>query len=138
MLKFWAAWVPRSVRPARVPAQPRHFGTGASLRGCGCCVVMGEQAATNLASIPLPPRDRQWVETFPCAICGGPAVIVATDGETAKPIRICADHLPAEARAVYDRLRARGWRAPAPRVRALFDAHPHGQRIGRRIKMETD
>lgn len=99
---------------------------------------MGEQAATNLASIPLPPRDSQLVETFPCAICGAPAVIVAADGETGKPIRICADHLPAEARAVYDRLRARGWRAPAPSVRALFDAHPHGQRIGRRIKMETE
>ena len=96
------------------------------------------EPATDLASIPLPPRDGRWVETFPCAICGAPAVIVAADRESGKPIRICADHLPAEARAVYDRLRARGWRAPAPRGRAFFDAHPHGQRVGRRIKMEFD
>jgi hypothetical protein len=91
-----------------------------------------------IGPIPLPPRDLRAVETFPCAICGGPAVIVAADDETGAPIRICADHLPAEARAVYDRLRARGWRAPAPRVRALFDAHPYGQRIGQRIKMEFE
>jgi hypothetical protein len=71
-------------------------------------------------------------------ICGAPAVIVAADSETGRPIRICADHLPPEARAVYDRLRARGWRVPAPRGRALFEAHPHGQRIGRRIKIEPD
>lgn len=91
-------------------------------------------------SIPLPPRDRREreVEIFACAICGGPAVIVASDAETGAPIRICADHLPAEARAVYDRLRARGWRAPAPRARALFDAHPYGQRVGQRIKMEYE
>ena len=94
--------------------------------------------STPLRSIPLPPRDRKWVETFPCAVCGAPAVIVASDAEDGKPIRICADHLPAEARAVYDRLRARGWRAPAPRARALFDAHPHGQRIGHRIVVETE
>ncbi|HXR86424.1 MAG TPA: hypothetical protein VN728_05625 [Stellaceae bacterium] len=91
-----------------------------------------------LSSIPLPPRDSRWVETFPCAICGAPAVIMATDAENGRQIRICADHLPAEARAVYDRLRARGWRAPAPRARALFEAHPHGQRVGRRINMEFD
>jgi putative intracellular protease/amidase len=91
-----------------------------------------------IGPIPLPLRDRRAVETFPCAICGGPAVIIAADAETGTPIRICADHLPAEARAVYDRLRARGWRAPAPRVRALFDAHPYGQRVGQRIKMEFD
>jgi hypothetical protein len=88
--------------------------------------------------IPLPPRDRKPVEAFPCAICGAPAVIVAADADSGKPIRICADHLPAEARAVYDRLRARGWRAPAPRARALFHAHPHGQRVGQRIKMEPE
>lgn len=88
--------------------------------------------------IPLPPRDTKFVATSPCAICGAPAVIVAADAESGKPIRICADHLPPEARAVYDRLRMRGWRAPAPRGRALFEAHPHGQRIGRRIVMEFD
>jgi hypothetical protein len=91
-----------------------------------------------IGSIPLPPRDRKAVETFPCAICGAPAVIVAADAESGDPMHICADHLPAEARAVYDRLRARGWRAPAPRVRALFDAHPYGQRVGQRIKMEFE
>jgi hypothetical protein len=91
-----------------------------------------------IGPIPLPPRDRRAVETFPCAICGAPAVIVAADAESGEPIRICADHLPAEARAVYDRLRARGWRAPAPRVRALFDAHPYGQRVGQRIKVEFE
>jgi hypothetical protein len=91
-----------------------------------------------IAPIPLPPRDRRAVETFPCAICGGPAVILAADAETGKQIRICADHLRADARAVYDWLRARGWRAPAPSVRALFDAHPYGQRVGQRIKMEFD
>ncbi|HEX3971289.1 MAG TPA: hypothetical protein VHX19_08190 [Stellaceae bacterium] len=93
-----------------------------------------------IGPIPLPPRDRsdREVETFPCAICGAPAVIVAADAESGAPIRICADHLPAEARAVYDRLRVRGWRAPAPRVRALFDAHPYGQRVGQRIKMEYE
>jgi hypothetical protein len=91
-----------------------------------------------ISPFPLPPRDHRAVETFPCAICGAPAVILAVDGDTGTPIRICADHLPAEARAVYDRLRARGWRAPAPRVRALFDAHPYGQRVGQRIKMEFD
>jgi hypothetical protein len=89
---------------------------------------MAASSTALLPLVPLPPRDRQRVETFPCAICGAPAVIVATDGETGKPIRICADHLPAEARAVYDRLRAR----------ALFDAHPHGQRVGQRIKMEPE
>jgi hypothetical protein len=99
---------------------------------------MAASSTALLPLVPLPPRDRQRVETFPCAICGAPAVIVATDGETGKPIRICADHLPAEARAVYDRLRARGWRAPAPRERALFDAHPPGQRVGQRIKMEPE
>src|SRR5579884_1684421 len=95
-------------------------------------------SAKPIGPIPLPPRDRNAVEVFPCAICGGPAVIVAADLETGAPIRICADHLPAEARAVYDRLRARGWRAPAPRVRALFDAHPYGQRVGQRIKVEYE
>lgn len=94
--------------------------------------------APSLGSIPRPPRDRKFVATFPCAICGAPAVIVAAEIETGKPIRICADHLPPEARAVYDRLRRRGWRAPAPRGRALFEAHPHGQRIGQRIKMEFE
>jgi hypothetical protein len=88
--------------------------------------------------IPLPPRDRKTVPTHPCAICGAPAVIVATDAENGEPFRICADHLPPEARAVYDRLRFRGWRAPAPRSRALFEAHPYGQRVGRRIQMEFD
>jgi hypothetical protein len=93
-----------------------------------------------IGPIPLPPRDgsEREVETFPCAICGAPAVIVAADAESGTPIRICADHLPAEARAVYDRLRAHGWRAPAPRMRALFDAHPYGQRVGQRIKMEYE
>jgi hypothetical protein len=91
-----------------------------------------------IATIPLPPRDHRPVPTCPCAICGAPAVIFAADSETGRPIRICADHLPAEARAVYDRLRVRGWRVPAPRSRALFDAHPHGQRIGRRIRMEPE
>lgn len=89
-------------------------------------------------SIPLPPRDRKQVPTFPCAICGAPAVIVAIDRDSGQSIRICADHLPAEARAVYDRFRAHGWRAPAPRTRAFFDAHPHGQRVGRRINMEPE
>ncbi|HLI22498.1 MAG TPA: hypothetical protein VKV32_15345 [Stellaceae bacterium] len=96
------------------------------------------QTLPALCSIPLPARDRKYVETSPCAICGAPAVIHAIHPETGDPIRICADHLPSEARAVYDRLRRCGWRAPAPRGRALFDAHPHGQRIGRRIKMEPE
>ena len=91
-----------------------------------------------LPSISLPPRDRKQVTTSPCAICGAPGVIEATDADSGKPIRICADHLPPEARAVYDRLRTRGWRAPAPRSRALFEAHPHGQRVGQRIKMEFE
>ena len=87
--------------------------------------------------IPLPPRDCKLVETRPCAICGAPAVIVATEAETGHPMCICADHLPAEARAVYDRLRSKGWRAPAPRTRAWFEAHPHGQRVGQRITMDV-
>jgi hypothetical protein len=89
-------------------------------------------------TIPLPQRDRKPVETQPCAICGAPAVIVAAEAETGHRMRICADHLPPEARAVYDRLRARGWRAPAPRTPARFDAHPHGQRVGRRITIDID
>ncbi len=88
--------------------------------------------------ILLPPRDRIPVATYPCAICGAAAGIGATDAETGRPLRICADHLPPEARAMYDRLRAKGWRAPQPRKRALFDAHPHGQRVGQRIKMEFE
>jgi hypothetical protein len=99
---------------------------------------MATVSSKPICPIPLPPRDRNTVEVFPCAICGGPAVIVAANAETGEPMRICADHLPAEARAVYDRLRAHGWRAPAPSVRALFDAHPHGQRVGQRIKMEFE
>lgn len=92
---------------------------------------------TAVPPIPLSPRDRKVIETEPCALCGAPAVILAT-GEDGAPLRICADHLPPEARAVYDRLRYRGWRAPAPRSRALFDAHPHGQRCGRRIMLDFD
>lgn len=89
--------------------------------------------------IPKPPRDgRAPIATRPCTICGAPAVIEAAEAESGRLITICADHLPPEARAMYDRMRARGWRAPQPRGRALFDAHPHGQRVGRRIKVEFE
>jgi hypothetical protein len=91
----------------------------------------------DIPLIPVPPRDLKPVETHPCAICGQPGVVVATEAGTGDPMRICADHLPYGARAVYDRLRARGWRAPAPRTRAWFEAHPHGQRVGQRIVMSV-
>jgi hypothetical protein len=100
---------------------------------------LGFMATPRIAvpPIPVPPRDRKTVATEPCALCGAPGVIIATS-EDGAPLRICADHLPPEARAVYDRLRYRGWRAPAPQSRALFEAHPHGQRCGRRIMLEFD
>jgi hypothetical protein len=91
-----------------------------------------------IPQIPVPPRDLHPIATKPCTICGAPAVIEATLQETGEQVSICADHLPPEARAVYDRLRARGWRVPEPRERALFDAHPHGQRVGRRIRIESE
>ena len=99
---------------------------------------MDKSRTADITRIPIPPRDRTAVATHPCTICGAPAVIEATLTETGQQVSICADHLPPEARAVYDRLRAQGWRVPKPRERALFDAHPHGQRIGRRIKIESE
>jgi hypothetical protein len=77
-------------------------------------------------NIPLPPRDQNSAVTLkPCVFCGAPAAVDSHDHGG----RVCADHLPAEARAMYDRLRFRGWRVPAPKTRALFEAHPHGQRF---------
>ena len=59
------------------------------------------------------PVESRMADIHRCSICTAPA-IVSTEDDFGDDIWLCANHLPEESREIYDKLRAKGWDAPAP------------------------
>ena len=53
--------------------------------------------------------------TKPCSVCGEPAMVDRIEPDRSET-PLCANHLPPDAREMYEKLREAGWPAPPPKT----------------------